>query len=217
MEKYIADIVIALVLVLAVVQGARKGLVKSLAGVVTLAVALVGAAFIADAMAEPVAQWMRPLLEQRIEEKLASVDTTDAEAMLSAFHFENGELQKMVDDVLQRVQETGASLVNAVTESVTHAISYAVVYLVAFLVLLLVGWLMLQSLNLVVQMPGLKTLNAIGGGALGLVWGALLVFLIVWAMLRFGWVLTAEMVENSYLLHFFATNSPLSLLALLTR
>ena len=214
MEKYIADIAIALVLVLAVVLGARKGLVKSLAGVVTLAVALVGAAFIADAMAEPVAQWMRPLLEQRIEEKLTEVDTTDAEAMLSAFHFDNGELQKMVDDVLQRVQETGASLVSAVTDSVTHAVSYAAVYLVAFLALLLVGWLMLQSLNLVVQMPGLKTLNAIGGGALGLVWGVLLVFLIVWLMLRFDWVLTAEMVENSYLLQFFATNSPLSLLAL---
>ena len=97
-----------------------------------------------------------------------------------------------------------------------NVITTALVAVVVILALLLVGGLMLQSLNLVVQMPGLKTLNAIGGGALGLVWGALLVFLIVWAMLRFGWVLTEEMVENSYLLHFFATNSPLSLLALLT-
>ena len=39
-----------------------------------------------------------------------------------------------------------------------------------------------------------------------------MVFLAVWLLQRFDVYITAEMVEKSTLLHFFATNSPLSLL-----
>lgn len=214
MEKYFADIVIAAVLLLSVLLGAHKGLVKSLAGVVILVAALVGASFIADALAEPVAAWMGPMLEQHIQENLTGTDTADVESMLTALQFGGGELQKMVEDVLQTVQETGSSLLTAVVDSVTHSIAYAAVYVVSFLALLLALWLLVQPLNLAAtKLPVVKTVNALGGGVLGLVWGALLVFLAVWAMLRFGWVLTAEMVADSRLLYFFANNSPLSLLA----
>ena len=40
----------------------------------------------------------------------------------------------------------------------------------------------------------------------------LLVFLAVWLMQKFNWLITPEMVEQSTLLHFFATNSPISLM-----
>ena len=78
--------------------------------------------------------------------------------------------------------------------------------------ILLAVWLLLKPVQLLTKLPLLRTVDRLGGGALGLVWGALLVFLAVWLMLRFDWVLTKEMVDNSRLLHFFATNSPLSLL-----
>ena len=81
-----------------------------------------------------------------------------------------------------------------------------------FLALLLVLWLLMKPVYLLVKLPLLRTVNAIGGGALGLVWGALLVFLAVWLMQRFDWYITADMVANSTLLHFFATNSPISLI-----
>lgn len=208
----IADIVIAAALVLAAVIGARKGLLKSLMGVVIVVVALVGASFVADALADPVAAWLTPILEESIHEKLNLQDTANAEAMLSAFHFSGESLQQLVEEIMGQVAETGQSLLSAVTESVTHSIAYAAVYLVAFLALLLGLWLLSQPLHLAAKLPGLRTLNALGGGALGLLWGALLVFAAVWMLLRFDWVLTAEMVENSYLLYFFAHNSPLSLL-----
>ena len=200
----IADIVIAAALVLAAVIGARKGLLKSLMGVVIVVVALIGASFVADALT--------PILEESIHEKLNLQDTANAEAMLSAFHFSGESLQQLVEEIMAQVAETGQSLLSAVTDSVTHSIAYAAVYLVAFLALLLGLWLLSQPLHLAAKLPGLRTLNALGGGALGLLWGALLVFAAVWLLLRFDWVLTAEMVENSYLLYFFAHNSPLSLL-----
>ncbi len=208
----IADIVIAVVLVLAVVQGAHKGLVKSLAGVVIMAAAFIGASFVANALAEPVAQWLGPVIEENILEKLTTENAADAESMLSVFHFDGESLQQMVDEVTDKVKETGMDLLHAVSDSVAQSVAYAVVYLAAFLVLLLVLWLLMKPIHLLVKLPVLRTVNALGGGALGLIWGVLLVFLAVWLLQRFDLVLTGEMVENSRLLQFFVHNSPLSLL-----
>ena len=67
-------------------------------------------------------------------------------------------------------------------------------------------------LKALVKLPGINFANRLGGAALGLVIGALLLFLAVWAMLRFNIFLTPELVEETYLLRFFANNSPLSLI-----
>ena len=208
----LADAVIAAVLVLAVVIGARKGLVKSLAGVVIVVTAFIGASFVANAFAEPVAQWLGPVIEESVLEKLGQQESADAESLLQQFHFGGESLQQMAQEVMDKVKETGMDLLSAVADSVAHSVAYALVYLAAFLVLLLVVWLLLRPVYLVVKLPVLRTINAVGGGALGLVWGALLVFLAVWLLQRFDVYITTEMVERSTLLRFFATNSPLSLL-----
>lgn len=208
----VADVVIAAVLVLAVIIGARKGLVKSLAGVVIVAAAFIGASFVANAFAEPVAQWLGPVIEERVLEKLALQEQAGAESLLQQFHFGGESLQQMANEVMEKVKETGMDLLGAVADSVAKSVAYALVYLAAFLVLLLVVWLLLRPVYLVVKLPVLRTINAVAGGALGLVWGALLVFLAVWLLQRFDVYLTQDMVERSMLLRFFATNSPLSLL-----
>jgi uncharacterized membrane protein required for colicin V production len=208
----IADVVIALLLVAAAAIGAWKGLVKSLAGVIIVVTAFIGASFVANALAEPVAQWLGPVIEERIVEKLTTENTADAQSMLEAFHFDGESLQQMVDEVTGKVKETGMELLHAVTDSVAYSVAYAAVYLVAFLLLLLVVWLLLKPVHLLVKLPVLRTVNTLGGGALGLVWGMLLVFLAVWLLQRFDILLTPDMVEDSALLRFFATNSPLSLL-----
>ena len=208
----IADVVIAAALVLAVVVGAHKGLVKSLAGVVIVVGAFIGASFVANAFAEPVAEWLGPVIEENMMEKLTGQETADAESLLESLHFSGERLQQMVDEVMGKVKETGADLLSAVTDSVAHSVAYAGVYLVAFLALLVLLWLLMKPVELVVKLPLLRTVNAVGGGALGLVWGALLVFLVVWLLQRFDILLTPDMVEDSALLRFFATNSPLSLL-----
>mgnify|MGYP003306118597 CR=1 FL=1 len=93
-----------------------------------------------------------------------------------------------------------------------HTRLLCVGYTFAFLLLLLVVWLLFRPVYLLVKLPVLRTVNTLGGGALGLVWGMLLVFLAVWLLQRFDLLLTAEMVDHSLLLQFFANNSPLSLL-----
>ncbi len=210
----IADVIIAVVLLLAMVVGAKRGLLQSLAGVIIVVAAFFGASWLANTLAEPVAQWMRPMLEEYIQETVSQQQqTADVEELLRSFQFDGATLQQQIEDVMQQITDTGASMVDAVADSVTLSIAHAAVFVVAFLVLVLVLWLVMLPLKLMTKLPGLHAINTIGGGALGLVWGVLLVFLAVWAMGRFGWLITPEMVERSIVLKFFATNSPLSLLA----
>ena len=63
--------------------------------------------------------------------------------------------------------------------------------------------------QLVTKLPVIHGANAVGGGALGLLWGALVVFVVVWALRKFDILLTPETVEQSRLLRFFAEHSPL--------
>lgn len=55
-----ADILVLAVLIAAAWLGARRGLLKSLAGLLIIVVALLGASWAADHLTEPVAQWIEP-------------------------------------------------------------------------------------------------------------------------------------------------------------
>ena len=82
--------------------------------------------------------------------------------------------------------------------------------------LLVLLWLLMKPLNAIVtRLPLVSTVNGLGGAALGLVCGGLTLFVVVWAMQRFGWLITPELVEKTTLLKFFATHTPLGLLATL--
>ncbi len=206
------DIIIIGVLVLCAVIGAYRGLLQSLAGVIIVVAAFLGASLAADALSPAVAEWIGPMVEESIQEKLLQSNTADVGGMLGNFHFSGGSLQKMTEEIMDKATQTGMSILNAVTESVTHSVAYALTYFISFLILLLLLWLAMKPLKLMTRLPGLHMLNCIGGGALGLVWGTLLTFLAVWLMLRFDWLLTPEMLKSSPVLRFFAENSPISLL-----
>ena len=136
--------------------------------------------------------------------------------MLQALSFRGDSLQKLLDTVSQRVQETGESLIRAVSLSVARSVASTAVYVVSFLVLLALLWLLMKPLNAIVtRLPLVSTVNGLGGAALGLVCGGLTLFVAVWAMQRFGWLITPELVEKTTLLKFFATHTPLGLLATL--
>jgi len=69
----IMDVAVVAIIALGVILGARKGLVKSLAGLVIVAVALLGAGVIASALADPVTERIVPQIEERINDELESL------------------------------------------------------------------------------------------------------------------------------------------------
>jgi len=69
----IMDVAVVVVIALGVIFGARKGLVKSLAGLLIVVVALLGAAVVASSLAGPVTKMVVPAIEETLSGKLEAL------------------------------------------------------------------------------------------------------------------------------------------------
>ena len=212
------DLFMAAILLLALVLGIRQGFLQSLARVAIVIVALLGAAWLAEHLADPAAKWLEPVLTEKLQQQMsgqpAAADDPSlaAAGILETFGFSGDTLDEMVRSVTEKAQEVGQTLLSAVVSTVLRSVAYAVVYLVSFLLLLLLLRLLLAPLHLFTKLPGVHGINAALGGALGLVKGALLLFFTVWLLRRLQLWITPELISQTYILRFFAEHSPMELI-----
>lgn len=212
------DLFMAAILLLALVLGIRQGFVQSLARVAIVIVALLGAAWLAEHLADPAAKWLEPVLTEKLQQQMsgqpAAADDPSlaAAGILETFGFSGDTLDEMVRSVTEKAQEVGQTLLSAVVSTVLRSVAYAVVYLVSFLLLLLLLRLLLAPLHLFTKLPGVHGINAALGGVLGLVKGALLLFFAVWLLRRLQLWITPELISQTYILRFFAEHSPMELI-----
>ena len=200
-------LVIVGVLLLGLGIGAKRGFLQTLGGVAAMIVSFAGAGIAAGAFSGTVAKWIRPVLEKKLESKGVTGGST-AEMVEQAGFF-GDTARRITDSVGALVKETKETMVAAVTDGIAQSIAYALVYLAAFVILMLLCRLLLRMLKLAGRLPGLRTLNLVGGGALGLAVAVLLVFLAVWVLQRLQLVITEDMVQQSALLQFFVGQSPM--------
>lgn len=212
------DIFMAACLLLALVLGVRQGFLQSLARVAIVIVALLDAAWLAEHLADPAAKWLEPMLTEKIQQQMdgqaAAADDPSlaAAGLLETFGFSGEALDKLVESATEKAQEVGQTLLSAVVSTVLRSVAYAVVYLVSFLLLLLLLRLLLAPLHLFTKLPVVHGINAVMGGALGLVKGALLLFFAVWLLRRLQIWITPELISQTYILRFFAEHSPMELI-----
>ena len=223
----IMDIAAAAVLLLFLILGARAGLIRSLAGLVIVVVALVGAGMIAATFADPAAKLAAPMIEkavtQKVEEAITAetgmLDTERADPeigeLLSMLSLDEEVKEGITNRAEQTIRDTGASVISAVVEGLCRSVIYGLLYILSFLGLWLLLHVLAKAMDLLARLPGLSTLNALGGAALGLVKGVLVLFLAIWAARRLGISFETEEVAQTYILQFFATHTPLSMLSLL--
>ena len=104
------DIFMAAILLLALVLGVRQGFVQSLARVAIVIVALLGAAWLAQQLAEPATKWLEPVLTEKIQQKLSgqtvAVDDPSlaAAGLLETFGFSGDVLDELVQSVTDKAQ-----------------------------------------------------------------------------------------------------------------
>ena len=225
----IIDAVVVLILVGFTIFGVKRGLLQTLAGLVIAVVALVGAGMIAATFSGPLARLAAPLIEHRIEQKVdAAIEKQTAQMPEAETELEIEPLlallgldkdtdvrKPLAEKAEETVRETGASLITAVVESIAQSVIYGVLYILSFLALLALLHVLFKAMGLLVKLPGLRGLNALGGGLLGLIEGALLLFLIVWAARRLGVSFETETLAEAHILRIFTANTPLSVLSFL--
>lgn len=117
-------------------------------------------------------------------------------------------------DALQSAVDQGlvAATANAtlvISEYIAGQVARMVLFAVSFVLILILWFFISHALDLAFRLPVLSALNRWGGAALGLVKGALLIFVACW-LLKGGFI-PQQAIQNTYLLHFFCTASPLSL------
>ena len=224
----IIDAIVVVVLLAFAIRGARQGLIRALAGLVMVIVALVGAGMIAATFSGPAAKLAAPVIQKhitsRVEEAMAvqtggapeeAGEETRMEDLLALLGLDEDVRGSLAEQAEERVRDTGASIVSAVVESVVGSIAYGVLFILSFLLLLLMLHVLVGAMDLVMKLPLLHGLNTLGGGALGLIEGTLVLFLAVWAARRLGISFETEALAEAHILRIFTTNTPLSLLSFL--
>ncbi len=206
------------------VWGAWKGLLRTLAGLLVLALSLAGAGIIASALSVPAAKLAVPVIEKRIESRLDEAIQEQRPAggtgeglplaeLLDLLGVDQARRDALADRAEQSVRDTGASLAAALVESLAQSVLYGVLYVLSFALLALALHLLVRMLDAVLKLPGLHGLNAFGGGMIGLAEGALLLFLAVWALRLVGVSFDGE--EGTQIFRFFTTHTPLDALKFL--
>ena len=230
----IIDAIAAAVLLGFAIWGAQRGLFRSLTGLLSVFVALVGAGLIAGALAAPAARLAGPLVEEHIrgqvdeamevqssqqvempELEMEEDDGFAIEDLLALMGLDEDVRESLLGDIQEKAVDTGVNVATAIVESVVQSLLYGVLFLLSFLALMLLLKLAVGAMDLVLKLPGLHLLNSLGGAVIGLAEGALLAFLAIWVARRLGVSFDTETVAQTHILHFFTTNTPLSALSFL--
>lgn len=228
MNYILYDIAILMILAFFLWRGYRKGFVLTLCSLLAVFVALVGASFLSNTLAEPMAKAVEPVVERRIQDALTEairstefaavnggVAQTPEELPLNAVieQLKESRLFQGFAEAFQKAVDNGAAEVathaaQALAHFVAVQIARMVIFVIAFFAVLIAWHFLSRALDLVAKLPVLSSVNRWGGGAAGLVKGALVLFIAAW-LLKDSY-LPAEAVEHSFLLNFFCTASPLS-------
>ena len=234
MTYILFDVAIAAILLFFLWQGYQKGFVLTLCGFLAVFVAFIGATLISSALAKPVAQAIVPMiesglhntLEQSIQSSAPSVSAEIPDGILPEdlplsgvldalqdspfFHSLAQAFQQAVDDGVETV---ATNAVQALAEYVAVQIARTVLFVLAFAAVLVAWYFLSHALDLAFKLPVLSPLHPWAGAGVGLVKGGLLLFIAAW--LFQDALIPPQAVESTYLLKFFCTVSPFSLLAML--
>ena len=229
MNYILFDLAILAVLALFLWRGYAKGFILTLCGFLAIFVALIGASILSNALAEPVAKTMEPVIAHRIQDALAqAIEETDFISVDGSIVQTPEELP--LHEVIQQLTESklyqnfaasfqaavdsgAAEITTNAARSIAHfaavQIARTVIFSVSFFAILIAWFFLSHALDLVAKLPVLNSVNQLAGGAVGLAKGVLLLFIAAW-LFKDSFV-PPEAVEQTYLLKFFCTVNPLSL------
>ena len=239
----ILDILTAAALIAFTVAGAHRGFFRTVAGLLAVILALVGAQLFTNWAAPHVSGVLQPAIERRVEKKVdaalgggSSVITpqepqigasrpdsetqdqkteeeSQIQSLLRAIGVDEQLFRRLGDQAMGKIRDTGVTVATAVVQSVAETAIRALLFLLSFVVFLLLLKLLAKVLDLALKLPVLRGMNGLAGAGVGLVEGILAIFLAIWLLRRLGVSFETPTVEGTYLLSFFSQHPPLSALA----
>ena len=205
LQQLLPDLLCATILLLFLVVGAIRGMFRTLSGLLTWLLSLWGAKLIADRCAPLLVDWLTPKLLPTVSEKLAQAMSDGAASdSLSGLLGVIPGVQSLLG---QAGDSLAAALAPAVARQVALAVGWLLLFAAGFIVFKLVCRLLIWLLDLLDEVPGLHFLNHLGGAALGVLKGGLLIAVVV-SILLWCDVLPRSKVDTTLLLRWLASLGP---------
>ena len=231
------DAIAALVLLVALIRGYKRGFILTLCGFLALFVALIGASFLSNTMSGPVSRALQPAIESSLTQIFSDHTTVQPPAVegsssqspesqvpdesqlplqealdiLQDSKFYQGVVEAIQSAVDEGMVSATANAARVISDYIATQISKLVIFIISFVLILVLWFFISHALDLAFRLPVLSSLNHWGGAALGLVKGGLLLLIACWLLQ--GSFLPWETVRQTYLLRFFCIPSPLSMLS----
>lgn len=216
-----ADLLIAAILAFFALLGAKRGLFKSLAGLLVLVLAIVGAVILASYAVGPIGSILYPVVEEHFIEMIPlpeeiSLAGSELLATIGAVQHKLSEfgLDLPSDALLDGID--GSAIISTAAEMLFRSVLQGVLTVLFFLLLLVALKLLVGTFNLVFKLPLLHFVNTFGGAVFGFIEGALFIFLGIFILQKCG-VSLSTFAEDGVVLSFFLSHTPQSLLSSLLR
>ncbi len=233
--NFALDIILAAIAVLIIIRGWRRGLVKSVIGLVCDAVAIV----VAYALTPTVAEWLcKGVFLEKIS---AGIDSTVRSAAATPAGTDVGQFLSKIPETLagmlekfnvggdsfkdfvRGLKDTGDEAVEKVSDFIAKPTAYIISNAIAFILIFIVALILLRLVSklilLIFKAPIIRTADKTAG----LVFGILNALIVVWALslaLSAGvnalgsfipkWF--GDAVNNSVILKFFAKYNPITVI-----
>ncbi len=214
----IVDIVAAAILLFSALRGRKRGLIKTLAGILALILAFSCAGYLAEKAAPYVSEkYVSPYITSAIEPETETLSPQEAASDPSAvgkifleLGFSENIVSDAISDFTDAMTKSIVTPIVAMTNSIAYKITYSVLFVVFFLLSLLVLTLLFKVLNLASKIPGINFINKTLGLILGLILGYLILVALSYVMLKFGIVLDDSIIGKTYLLKHILSFSPVA-------
>lgn len=204
-SSVILDIVLIAVFAVNVYLGVHRGLFRSLMEFASYLVSLFGAMLLANQFTPRMMDWLRPVLEAKISVAIGEyLESSLTDAGYSG----------LFADLLNRLTENGGfDQVAEVTtdillETILYNLAYVLLFLIAFLLLVIALRFVIRMGDAVMKLPLLHQVNTIGGFAIGVLKGLLIVLLVLWIVESTGLLVSQEALDASWFAPFLLTLLP---------
>lgn len=199
-EQYPADGIVVVIFLCFAAGYGRRGLYKSLAGLIVTVAAVLGALLLSYLLSGVVTDWIYPRVADRFAEKvdlsairagsIGGVTQQLQELLPEGFL---GLLRKLgmqigafvsaavgESAVVADAQRAAGDAVSAMLYAVTASVTRIVLFLLLLLILRLLLTGMKNTLGLAIRLPVIRWLDVLGGAVVGLAVCALLLYAVLW-------------------------------------
>lgn len=222
-DALICDGLVLLVLLAFVLWGYCRGLIMTVASVVVLVTACVGATMVSDTISPVLTQALTPKMEAYLQSYLDEQGLPSAQDTVESY-LAGSELEMFIPlleqesfgEIGDAVEDFASSTLSAVAERITQGVLQAGIWLVTFLVLQILLSILIRAVDLVSKLPVISTANAVGGALVGVLWGVVVLCVLIGVGSWFGWLPGADVSEQTVIYRVFADKTT-ALLALLIK